>query len=260
MENNKIIIGKKSYSYKTAKTLAMTAKILAFLLVFMGVILTFQSLILGILAIFFGVFMLVYSTILKKIIRGNNNTMSREAKKRHKEINKEVKKVIKKAKKAGMHPSFIKLLKAHCKMKTKYKFSMEFHEGTTEEEIQKFEKDFGVDIPEDYREFLKFTNGADLGEACVTFYGVRKEKGTVSMYDMNYIDPEIDACNIAGARNSNLLIFGMDIANCLIGINTETGEIASWDCEFEGNEYCELADDFYSYLEEDLIGFIKDKD
>ena len=159
-----------------------------------------------------------------------------------------------------MHPSFINLLKAQNKVKDKYKFKMEFHEGATEEEIQKFEKDLGVAIPEDYREFLKFTNGADLGEASVTFYGVRKEKATVSMYDMNYIDPEIDACNIAGARNSNLLIFGMDIANYLIGINTETGEIASWNCEFEGDEYLELADDFYSYMEEELIGFIKDKE
>ena len=260
MEKKKIILGKKSYSYKTAKTIAITTKILSFLLVFMGIILAFESLILGVLAILFGVFLFVYSTILKKIIRGKKNTMSREAKRRHKAVNKEVKKVIKKAKQARMHPSFINLLKAHCKLKTKYKFSMKFYEGATEEELVNFEKELGVTIPTPYREFLKFTNGADLGEACVEFFGVGKTAGSASMYDVNYIDPEIDACNIAGARNSSLLIFGMDIANILIGINTETGEIASWDCEFVGDEYCELADDFYSYLEEELIGVIKDKE
>lgn len=260
MENKNVVLGKKLYSYKEAKTIVITTKILAFLLILMGIVFTFQSLILAIPAIFFGIFMFAYSTILRKIIRGNNKALSREGKKRHKKVNQEVKKIIKKAKKAGVHPSFIKLLKAHNKLKVKYKFGMEFYEGATEEELQKFEKDFGITIPTPYREFLKFTNGADLGEACVEFYGVSETAKNGSMYDMNYIDPEIDAYNIAGARNSNLLIFGMDIANYLIGINTETGEIASWKCEFEGDEYLELADDFYSYMEEELIGYIKDKE
>lgn len=186
--------------------------------------------------------------------------MDREAKKWHKEKDKEVKKMIKKAKKEGIHPSFINLLKAQDKLKKKYKFHMEFHDGATEEEIVKFEKTLGVTIPAHYREFLKFTNGADLGEASVEFFGVSETAGSASMYDMNYIDPEIDAYDIAGARNSNLLIFAMDVASFLTGINTETGEIVFWNHEDEEDKYCELADDFYSYIEEDLIGFITEKE
>ena len=186
--------------------------------------------------------------------------MDREAKKWHKEKDKEVKDMIKRAKKEGMHPSFINLLKAQDKLKKKYKFHMEFHEGATEEELVKFEKTLGVNIPTPYREFLKFTNGADLGEASVEFFGVSKTAGSASMYDMNYIDPEIDAYDIAGARNSNLLIFAMDVASFLTGINTETGEIVFWNHEDEEDKYCELADDFYSYIEEDLIGFITEKE
>ena len=186
--------------------------------------------------------------------------MDREAKKWHKEKDKEVKKMIKKAKKEGIHPSFINLLKAQDKLKKKYKFHMEFHDGATEEEIVKFEKTLGVTIPAHYREFLKFTKVADLGEASVEFFGVSETAGSASMYDMNYIDPEIDAYDIAGARNSNLLIFAMDVASFLTGINTETGEIVFWNHEDEEDKYCELADDFYSYIEEDLIGFITEKE
>ncbi len=187
--------------------------------------------------------------------------MDREAKKWHKEKDKEVKKMIKKAKKEGMHLSFINLLKAQDKLKKKYKFHMEFHDGATEEEIVKFEKTLGVTIPAHYREFLKFTNGADLGEAGVEFFGVSKTAGSTSMYDMNYIDPEIDAYDIAGARSSNLLIFAIDLGNYLHGINMETGEVAYWDyTDPDGEEYSEISADFYTYIEEHLIGFIKDKE
>ena len=41
----------------------------------------------------------------------------------------------------------------------------------------------------------------------------------------------------------------------------ETGEVAYWDyTDPDGEEYSEISADFYTYIEEHLIGFIKDKE
>lgn len=175
--------------------------------------------------------------------------MNREGRKWHRQKNKELKRMIKRARKEKMHPSFINLLKAQDKVKEKYKCKMEFYEGATEAEIQEFENRMGVTLPESYRDFLKFTDGANLGEGNVTLRGVHERKIIGNIEDLNYFEPDADWYNIAEAKKHNLLILGDDIANYLIGVNLENGEIALWDCEDVGNEYCELSPDFYSYIE-----------
>ena len=135
---------------------------------------------------------------------------------------------------------------------------MILHDEATEEQIVEFEKTFGIAIPTAYREFLKFTNGAELREAVVEFFGVDKnEQKNYTMYTINDAE-KID--NISGAVAKNLLIIGEDIASDLICINIDTGEIIGWDYRDIGDEEYFLNTDFYTYIEEDLIGYMNDKE
>lgn len=175
-------------------------------------------------------------------------------KKYYEKRDNEVKEAIKRAKKAGMHPTFIKLLETQGKINVKHKLPLVLRDGATEEQIVKFEEAMGVTIPAPYRELLKFTNGAKLGEASVEFFGLEKNKN--SLYTLYTINDADKIENISGVIENKWLIIGEDIASNLICISLETGEIYSWDYRNIGDEECFLNTDFYTYMEEDLIGFM----
>ena len=175
-------------------------------------------------------------------------------KKYYEKRDSEAKEAVKRAKKAGMHPTFIKLLETQGKIDVKHKLPLVLHDGATEEQLVKFEEAMGVTIPTPYREILKFTNGAKLGEASVEFFGLEENKN--SLYTLYTINDADKIENIRGVIQNNWLIIGEDIASNLICISLETGEIYSWDYHNVGDEECFLNTDFYTYMEEDLIDFM----
>ena len=70
MENKKICIAKKIYSFEMAKTFVVITKIIAVLLVLEGVLaIVFGSFVMGIFGVLFGVCMFLYSKIVKKIFK-----------------------------------------------------------------------------------------------------------------------------------------------------------------------------------------------
>ena len=46
-----------------------------------------------------------------------------------------------------------------------------FNEPATEEQIEKLEKTHNIKLPEEYKEFLRFTNGATIMGTSATIYG-----------------------------------------------------------------------------------------
>lgn len=212
----------------------------------------------------------------------------------HEKTVKELKYRIKKAREMGMHPSFIKLLEAHDKANSNNKLPTVFYDGATEDELVKFENTLGVTIPAPYREFLKFTDGAYFGDAMVEFFGVNNNEKKHLVFPASYrkilkyadesdkdsrmlalfgengdeekmhtlygVNNAEKTSNIIGAFENDLLIIGKDVANILVCINTKTGEIVGWDYRDSEDGYFEFNTDLYTYYEEDLIGFINDKE
>ena len=171
----------------------------------------------------------------------------------------ELKNRIKLAKETGMHESFIRFLEAYDNYETKNKNPMIFNEGATEEQIVEFEMEFDVKIPDNYREILKFSNGIDAFEAGVFFYGLDKGNENSLIYLTNPKEFH-DEFNIDMPEDMDisdkLLVIGdtFDPALCISLINQE---ISTWD--LESNNVCRY-DDFYAFLEEDLIDYIKNKE
>ena len=180
----------------------------------------------------------------------------REIKKWRESKEKELKNTIKRAKTERVHPAFSKLLEKQDKVRCKHKFLAKFHDGATEEQLVKFEKTLGVTIPVPYREFLKFTDGTDLGEAAINFFGVNDYDGKDhTLYTINDIH---NIYNIEGAHARKLLIIGEDITGVLVCINIETGEIIGWESRYIGQEEFVISTDFHTFLDE-LTEFIEDR-
>jgi len=52
------------------------------------------------------------------------------------------------------------------------KFRMSFQPGATAEEISSFEQNSSIIFPDDYKEWLKYTDGCELFDNSTLFYGV----------------------------------------------------------------------------------------
>ncbi len=169
-------------------------------------------------------------------------------KKYYEKRDNEVKEAIKRAKKAGMHPTFIKLLETQGKINVKHKLPLVLHDGATEEQLVKFEEAIGSPLPSSYREFLKFTDGADLGEAGVELFGLNY--GEHKNYILYTINNTRKIYNISGAHEQNLLIIGEDITGVLICINIATGEIVGWEARYADEEAFLISPDFHTFLHE----------
>ena len=166
----------------------------------------------------------------------------RECEMRQRRENEKLKGIIEKAKADGVHKSIIRTLEAYDNCSTDDKRSpIELYDGATEEEIVAFEKEWNIRLPEEFREFLKFSNGARLHEAVLDICGIN-EYDYYSLHAENH--PETRAELIGGGIPipDNHLIIATDCGGGVICADLDTGEIVKWDydlckCIHLGNDF-----------------------
>lgn len=174
--------------------------------------------------------------------------------------NEKLKGIIEKAKADGVHKSIIRTLEVYDSCKTDAeRMPIELYDGATEEEIVAFEKEWNIRLPEEFREFLKFSNGARLHEAVLDICGVQKDfKNYCSLYPENH--PETRAELIEGGIPipDNHFIIATNSGGGVICADLDTGEIVEWDFDF-----CEceiIGANFFDYLEEVVIDYMEWKE
>lgn len=100
--------------------------------------------------------------------------------------------------------------------------------GISDELISNFEHIHGICFPKEYREILKYTNGADLFDGDITLY---------SLYDE---DNSVKPTCLLGMANSPIIkknipdeLFVMGIYNFgdLVCLNLNTGTVVQWSHE-----------------------------
>lgn len=120
---------------------------------------------------------------------------------------------------------------------------MIFLEGATEEQITQFEKDHEIELPEKYKEWLRYSDGGELFlPAGVQFYGVAHKP----IIDVDENDRPDEKYIVIGA-----LALG-DPVLC-----ERSGEkISIYDHEADGIDDGLIYDDFYAFLNDlyDLLG------
>lgn len=129
-----------------------------------------------------------------------------------------------------------------AKLEENGKRKMLFWDGATEEQIAKFEKENAIRLPEQFRQWLEFSDGGDCClPAGVQFYGVAHKP----LIDVNCNDRPDDSYVVIGA-----LSFGDPI---LFKKNSE--EIAIYNQEAGRIEDDEKYDNFFSFLN-DLLNVL----
>ena len=174
--------------------------------------------------------------------------------------NEKLKGIIEKAKADGVHKSIIRTLEVYDSCKTDAeRMPIELYDGATEEEIAAFEKEWNIRLPEEFREFLKFSNGARLYEAVLDICGVQKDfKNYCSLYPENH--PETRAELIGGGIPipDNHFIIATDCGGGVICADLDTGEIVEW--SYDLCKCIHLGNDFFDYLEDDVVRFLEEED
>lgn len=61
-----------------------------------------------------------------------------------------------------------------------------FNEPATEDEIKRYDENNNIVLPEDYKKFLRFSNGAKIMENCMTIYGLGRCGFSDEMVPENY--------------------------------------------------------------------------
>ena len=157
------------------------------------------------------------------------------------------------AKEKGVHPSIVRMVEMCYRASEDSSISVELYKGATEKAITEFEKTQGIVIPSDYRKFLKFSNGARVHVAVVEICGVNKNEH-YSLYKYN--EEEYRRQNDMGERlPDNFLVIGVNGEGCPICVDLNNGEIILWDREMDSLR-C-IGDNFFDYLEEDVVGFLE---
>ena len=99
------------------------------------------------------------------------------------------------------------------------------YKGASEQLINGFERIFNVELPIEYRELLKYTNGAGLFDGDITLY---------SLFDESI---SVKHCNLLGNANSpiakksipnELFVIGIYNFGDLICINLNNGNVVQW--------------------------------
>lgn len=118
-----------------------------------------------------------------------------------------------------------------------------FVEGAKEIQIQKFEKDNMIKLPNEYKTWLKFSDGGELYiPAGVQFYGVAH----APLIDTNYNDRPNEEYIVIGALCTGDPILFKKGTNKIMIFNREANKI----------EQDEIYDDFYLFLNDldELLG------
>ena len=120
--------------------------------------------------------------------------------------------------------------------------------GVTESEIAGYEKEEGITIPTEYREWLMFSDGGEIFVPGTRLYGVGTSVKTT-----------LATMNTQKERNlftmdSSLLIVGTLNFGDLLCLDLRSGEVVQWDHE-DDEEYLRWGN-FFNYLDEEITSYL----
>lgn len=88
--------------------------------------------------------------------------------------------------------------------------------GASEKMISDFETNYGIRLPEEYKELLKYSNGASLFNGDIILFSLGDDTNTETVFEM---------------INNELLVIGKYNFGDLVCINLKTENIIQWSCE-----------------------------
>ncbi|MBQ8525973.1 MAG: SMI1/KNR4 family protein [Clostridia bacterium] len=173
-----------------------------------------------------------------------------------KKANSSLRTIIKKAKSIGVPEPVLRFLEIYDSFATDSdRMPAELNNGASEEEIIAFEATLHIRLPEEYREFLKFFNGARFYEACVNICGVSKDESKYSLYEENTVSSREALTVGEDALPNSFIVIGTDDSGSVICMDVFRGSVFVWDIDF--CECYKVGESFFEYIEKELSGYIQ---
>ena len=124
---------------------------------------------------------------------------------------------------------------------------MQFKDGAGELSIGQYEKTTNISLPQDYREWLLFSNGSEIFVPGTVFYGVD------STAKNSLIEKNSQKERGLFAIGDSLLVIGRFNFGDLLCMDLNNGEIIQWD--HETNEEFLRWNNFFDFIEEEITSF-----
>lgn len=131
------------------------------------------------------------------------------------------------------------------------KAKMTFHIGASVSQITNYENETNNKLPNDFKEWLLFSNGGEIFVPGTVLYGVDNNAKS------SLLNENDDQKRGAFSLDDSLLVIGRFNFGDLLCIDLNCAEVVQWDHE-EDEEYLRW-NSFFEFIEEEITAFVSEE-